>query len=120
MTNVNTQLLQVTRDGVIYADPTDPDFTVRFKTTSNPKSLNGVNTINYVTEIIINDNEDVVVSGINASDALSVRIRVSGSIESQTRLQEIVRGVASQLDAWLTENTLLGFQPVTVPVNPHA
>lgn len=114
----NTQILTRDAYGVTYADPADPDFTVRFKTNRNVKGLNGVNVDNYLTEIIVNDRYEVTMGSVTATDPLSVRIRVSGSIESMGRLKDILNQVALQVSGWGTENVLLGFEPATVPVNP--
>lgn len=116
--STNTQVLTRDAYGVTYADPTDPDFTVRFKTTRAVKGLNGVNVDNYLTEIIANDNHTVTLGSVTAADPLSVRIRVSGSIESMDRLALILNSIAGQASTWVTENALLGFEPSTVPVNP--
>jgi hypothetical protein len=120
MTDVNTQLLRQLPDGPVFADPTDPSYTVRFKTTTSPKSLNGAATTNFITEIIVNDNNDVTVGLVDAVDALSVRFRVSGSFESMDRLAEIFNGIAGQVSSWTSENVLAGFTPTTLPINPHA
>jgi len=77
-----------------------------------------VNVDNYITEIIVNDSNEVTIGSTTATDPLSVRIRASGSIESQDRLKAILISIASQLTAWTTENALLGFEPSTVPLNP--
>lgn len=113
-----TQILNHDANGVTFADPTEPDFTVRFKTTNNKKSLNGVSIDNYLTEIIVNDANDITIGATSAVDALSIRIRVSGSIKSQDRVKAIVKSLASQLPAWCDENTFLGFEPSTVPLSP--
>jgi len=109
-----------TRDslGCTFADPSAPDFTVRFKTTHTKKSLNGISLQNNVHEIIVNDSNEITVGSVSAVEALSCRVRISGSIESKARTRAIVTSVAAQLDAWLTENTDLGFEPVTAPINP--
>lgn len=109
-----------TRDafGVTYADPLDPDFSVRFKTNVSRKSLNGVNVDNYITEVIINDTNEISVGSTSANDAIAVRLRVSGSVNSQDRLKAIIAQLALQVDAWGTENAFLGFEPSTAPVNP--
>lgn len=114
----NTQVLTRDAYGVTYADPSDPDFTCRFKTNRTVKSLNGVSVDNYLSEIIINDSHQVTLGTTTARDPLSVRIRTSGSIESMDRLEEILLSVATQLSAWTSENALKGFEPTTVPVNP--
>lgn len=118
MTDVNTQLLRQLSDGAIYADPADPDFSVRFKTTSAPKSLNGISTTNRITEIIINDLSEVTVGSATGIDPLSVRLRVSGSVESHARLVELVNSLGGKLSTWTGQNVLKGFPPSTVPVNP--
>lgn len=114
----NTQIQ--TRDslGCTFADPSAPDFTVRFKTTSTKKSLNGVSIQNNVHEIIVNDLNEISVGTTTATEALSLRVRISGSIESKDRARAIVNSIATQLPAWLLENSDLGFEPVTAPINP--
>lgn len=110
------KVLSQDASGVTYADPSDRNCTVRFKSTTSKKSLNGVPTENYATEIIYNDDVGVVVAGVNASDALSVRLRTSGAAASAARLKEILLSMASQLDNWETEGVFVGFPPVTAPV----
>lgn len=115
-----TQALTRDANGVTFADPLDPDFTVRFKTKRSNKGLSGVNVENYLTEIIINDNEVITVGNSSATEALSVRIRVSGSAKSMPRLKSVIASVAEQLPTWVDQNVLLGFEPTTVPNNPSA
>lgn len=102
--------------GVTYADPAKPDTTVRFRFNTVNKSLNGVVTPNYATEIIVNDNNSIDIGGVSAQDALSVRVRVSGSLLSKTRLRLLLTSIAAQLGQWETENTMQGFRPTTAPV----
>lgn len=112
------KLLSQDATGVTYADPSDRNCTVRFKSTSASKSLNGVAATNYSTEIIYNDGVDVVVGGVNAVDALSVRLRTSGADVSKVRLKAILLSLAAQVDEWETEGVFAGFPPVTAPVIP--
>lgn len=114
------KLLHTDASGVTYADPSDRNCTVRFKSTTSQKSLNGVPVNNYATEIIYNDGVDVTVSGNPAQDALSVRLRTSGAAESSARLSEILLAMAAQLAAWETEGVFAGFPPATAPVIPVA
>lgn len=115
MTTRNLQLYSRLPNGDVWADPIDPDYTVRFKTNAQPKVLDGMKTTNYVTEIIVNDNGKVSVGGLSVSDARSVRIRTSGAIESIADLKAMCSDACNQLvSAWLAENVLTGF-PVTTP-----
>ncbi len=114
----NTQVLTRDAYGVTFADPASPDFTVRFKTSRSLKNLNGVSVDNYLCEIIVNDSNEVTLGSVTANDALSVRIRVSGSIESMDRLADILAAICGQTATWISENVLKGFEPSTVPVNP--
>lgn len=102
--------------GVSYADPAKPDCIIRFRFSSTVKALNGVSTPNYATEIIVNDNNAITVGGVSAQDALSIRVRVSGSLGSKTRLRQLLTSLASQLGTWETENVMQGFRPATAPV----
>lgn len=102
--------------GVIYADPADPDLQVRLKNTQTAKSLNGVSTTNQLTELIATDTYPVVIGGVNANDALSVRVRISGGITTVARKKAIIASVTATLTAWVDEDVLVGFNPTSVPV----
>lgn len=102
-------------NGTVWADSSDPNYTVRFKTSSAPKILDGQRTMNHVTEIIVNDTSNVTIGAKVVPDALSVRVRASGSTEAQPDLAQALRDVAAQLDTWIGEDVLLGFAPGTAP-----
>lgn len=110
-----TQILTRDATGVTFANPTDPDYRVRFKTTSSQKSLNGVSVMNFVTEIIVNDNVQVALGNTTANDPVAIRIRVSGSLASARRRDAILKSVALQLATWANENVFAGFEPKTAP-----
>jgi len=114
------QLLRQEPTGVVYADPAKPDMTVRFRNNTTPKTLNSVGTKNYLTEIIYNDGNNVTIGGIAAVDAISVRLRVSGTAESAARLAVILHSLAQQIDAWTTQKVFSGFPPTSAPVIPAA
>lgn len=111
------QLYSQQTNGVTYCDPNDPDMTVRFKTTSSQKVLDGKKVINYITEIAANDNVAIDVGGAQVIDANSVRIRTSGALQSAPRLQQMLLDLAAKVEAWGTEKVFLGFKPSTLPVN---
>lgn len=116
--SVNTlQLYSQQANGVTYCDPLNPDHTVRFKTTSSQKVIDGAKVQNFITEIAANDNHVVAVGGSNATDALSVRIRTSGSLQSMGRLSQMLLDLAAKVSTWKDENVLIGFAPVTPPSN---
>lgn len=104
--------------GSTFVDPQDPNYSVRFKTNRGRKNLNGLSVDNFVTEIIVSDLEPIEVGSLNANDTLAVRVRISGSELSHTRLKQIVGSISSQLPAWMDENVVLGFRPTTAPLNP--
>jgi len=112
------KLLKSEPTGVVFADPAKPDYQVRFKTTNAPKGLNGVQVQNYATEIIITDNNSVTLGSVSAQDAISVRLRVSGTAQSGARLDDIIAALASQLPSWVAEGVLKGFAPTTTPIVP--
>jgi len=108
-------------NGVTYADPAKPDFTVRFRNTQSKKTLNGVSVDNYLSEIIYNDNNSIeVATGVDAVDAISVRLRVSGALASSTRITEIITALALQVGTWNTQHVFQGFNPTTAPAVPAA
>jgi len=102
--------------GVTYAEASKPDSTIRFRSTVTQKTLGGQNVPNYATEIIANDNNSITVGSVSVLDALSIRIRVSGSLPSKTRLRNMLVSLAAQLGTWETENVMQGFRPATAPV----
>lgn len=116
--SVNTlQLFSQQTNGVTYCDPSSPDYIVRFKSTSSQKVLDGKKVQNVIAEITANDNYSVVVGDASVTDALSVRIRTSGSIPSMPRLKQMLLDLAGKVDTWSTENVLIGFKPSTPPIN---
>lgn len=119
--SVNTlQLYSQQSNGVTYCDPLNPNMTVRFKTTSSQKVLDGIKVPNYITEIAANDSHVVVIGAQSVSDALSVRIRTSGSLHSKARIKQMLIDLAAKVDTWENENVLIGFVPTTAPVNTVA
>lgn len=114
----STQIVRYEPNGVVFSDPTDPDFTVRFKQSSTQKTLNGIAVKNNVTEIIINDQNLVTVGNTPLVDSLSVRIKVSGAVDSAERLGDILGEISTQIPTWINEHVFQGFNPATAPVNP--
>lgn len=102
--------------GITYANPAKPDTTIRFRFSGSTKALNGVTVPNYASEIIVNDNNEVTVGDVTAQDALSLRLRVSGSLGSKARLRQLLLSLVAQLGTWETENVMQGFRPTTAPV----
>jgi hypothetical protein len=103
--------------GVVYAEPTDPDQTVRVKHAAQVKSLNNLQVTNQVTEVIVNDNYGVTIGDATAVDALSIRVRISGSLQATARKKALLMALLTTLDNWADEDVLSGFNPTTVPVS---
>lgn len=116
MANVTLSVKSQDNTGITYADPAKPDMTVRFRFSGTVKTLNGVAVANNLEEIIYNDNNSITIGDVSAQDALSVRLRVSGSLGSKARLRELLDSLASQLLTWETENVMQGFRPTTAPI----
>jgi len=102
--------------GVTYALPTNPDLTVRFRQSVVKKTLDGHQLNNYSLDIISNDLNPITVGSDTVKDPLSVRVRVSGTLESKGRLRDILTSIAASLPQWETENVCQGFRPATAPV----
>lgn len=111
------KIQKIENTGVVYSDPADPGLSIRFKQTEQQKSLNGVQAANHVTEIIINDDNAVTVAGQATVDAVSVRLRVSGTAFSKARIKALL-GVLASSQAWSDEDVFGGFRPVTTPSIP--
>lgn len=116
MTATTLSIKSQDSSGVTYADPAKPDMTIRFRFGSVNKVLNGVQVPNLSTEIIANDNNSITIGSVSAQDALSVRVRISGSLNSKGRLRDILTSIAAQMATWETENVMQGFRPTTAPV----
>lgn len=104
--------------GIVYADPSDPDLTVRVKHTSSVKTLGQSQVQNQVTEVVVGDLHSITVGGNTSADALSIRLRVSGSTQSHARKKALLQALNETMDVWVTEDVLQGFNPTTVPVSP--
>jgi hypothetical protein len=112
-----TSVRSVQPNGQTYADRLQPQFTVRLRTDTAPKSLNGNQTVNYASEVVINDVHPLQVGDLPVTDALSVRLRVSGSRESMGRLKSMLQALIQTIPQWNDEDVWLGFPPTTAPVN---
>lgn len=112
----NLKLLRRESNAVVFADPANPEYTVRFKSTNARKSIDGVGMTNYVTEIIVNDSHVVTIGTKTVKDPIAIRVRTSGAADSMSRLSAVLASVAGQLAAWSSENVLVGFEPDTAPL----
>lgn len=105
--------------GVVYADPLDPSYQVRFKFSKTRKSLAGQQVDNHVTEIIYSDlvcvSDSCNLTLAKANDTVSVRLRISGATQSVSSLKTIIADMAAQVSTWADEDILIGFRPTTVP-----
>jgi len=115
MAVVTLSLQKQDATGQTYANPVKPDFTVRFRNSGVKKSLNGITVNNIMAEIIYNDNNAVTVGGVSASDAISVRLRVSGTLESATRINQFLTGLSAQMANWVSQSVFKGFNPTSAP-----
>lgn len=109
------KILSSDSTGQLFASPTKPSQQVRFKSTSAPKKLGAIQTSNIIREIILTDVNPVTVGSNTADDAISIRIRVSGSPLSEAALVARLNALGVKLPVWGTENVLVGFPPVTPP-----
>lgn len=115
------QILRQEATGVVYANASDVQQTVRFRNTSSQKTLNGVSVRNNITEVIYNDDVQIeVADGVFANDAVSVRLRVSGASLSSASTEALVAAMAAQLSAWISQGVFKGFNPTSAPVIPAA
>lgn len=104
--------------GIVYADPANPDHTVRVKHTQAAKVIAGLQVVNQITEIIVNEDYSYTIGSATVVDPLSIRIRISGSQGATARKKALLVAARATLDAWEDEDVLLGFNPTTVPVMP--
>lgn len=108
--------VKIDQYGITYADPTDPNKQIRFKTTSARKNVDGTSLVNYVSEIILNDeNSPTVCDQTCSNEAISVRLRVSGSLESRDAVESLINILTSNMPQFIADNVFYGFQPSTPP-----
>lgn len=105
------QVLTRDNNGVTFSDPAHPEYTFRTKTTKSKKNIGGTSVDNYVTEIIINDTNTISVGGNSAPDAVSIRLRLSGSGYSEARVNKILESIAAYVPKIVGGHTFLGFDP---------
>jgi hypothetical protein len=109
------QLKRTDGNSTTWADPSDPNRSFRLKQTTSNKVLGGVTVENHVSEIIIGEPHGVTVEGVDAVDTLSVRLKVSGSVYSESQLLLNVELLCDTLEAWVADHYLSGFTPASVP-----
>lgn len=112
------KIQKIEQTGVVYADPADAGLTVRFKQSEQSKTLSGSPVTNHVTEVIINDDNAVSINSVAATDAISIRLRVSASTFSKTRVKALLVALAADVTHWSDEDVFSGFRPVTIPTSP--
>lgn len=112
------KIQKIEQSGVVYADPADPGLMYRFKQTEQSKSLSGMQVANHVTEIIINDDVPVTIGSVDCLDAVSVRLRVSGTAQAKARVKALLVSLATNVDNWADEDVFGGFRPTTPPADP--
>jgi hypothetical protein len=113
------QLQKSDGNSATYADPTDADYTVRVKQTQVSKSLDGKPVKNWITEVIMGRTNPIEVEGIDAVDQCSVRLRISGAVQSAAALQAMADLLAGCIAEWSDEHWLIGFNPTSVPAIPE-
>jgi len=59
-----------------------------------------------------------VADGVFAKDAVSVRIRTSGSPLSENSIGLMISALATLVPTWASEHVFIGFNPTTPPVVP--
>jgi len=119
MAEINNSMQRLRQDanGSTYADPLNPNHVIRFKCVRSAKKLGTANTTNYILEVIANDTTPVDINGDTYNDAVSVRLRISGCLESGARKAQIAKAICAQVSTWLDENVMVGFEPTTPPYN---
>lgn len=107
-------------NSTLWGDPATPDVLVRLKQTQAPKSMTGgVDAINHRTEFVLNDRHGVMIDGIDTHDKLSVRLSVSGTAESESRLVELVDMLTNTVSVvWNGTHWTIGYTPFAPPAFP--
>lgn len=112
------KIQKIENNGVVYADPAAVGLSYRFKQSEQGKSLNGLPVTNHVTEIIITDDNVITIGDTSVVDAVSLRLRVSGTAQSKARIKQLLASIAASVDEWADEDVFGGFRPVTAPTIP--
>jgi len=115
MTFPVTQLKNRDAQGVTFSAPSSPSLTVRFKTNVSGKVLSGHAVPNYLHEVIMNNLVPITVGSDSVNDPVSVRLRISGTLQSRTAISELLTELAARIATWDSENVYIGFEPSTAP-----
>lgn len=102
-------------NGVVYSNPSDLGLTVRFKQNDQMKKLDNLPVANYLTEIIVNDDFQIPLAEKKVIDAISIRVRVSGTHQSKARIKELLKMLGTKFETWADEDVFSGFRPQTPP-----
>lgn len=113
-----TQMRVLSRSAtdVTFADPTDPNCTIRVKRSGGVKKIGPLSVDNNVTEVISNDTVTLSEGGtILGDDAISVRMRISGSARSKSRLLRLMNMTIAYVEALEDDGVFEGFEPTATP-----
>lgn len=111
MTQQTAKLQSVDANSVTFADPTDISHTLRVKNNRTPKTLYGVQLTNNRIEFIENDTALRSNGDKQVKEPLSVRVVISGSIESEDELTQMWANSKVNVDSAIADGALKGFKP---------
>lgn len=109
--------LQSSQPGsAIWADTSDINHTLRAKVDIAPKNISGVNLVNNRSEVIHNRKVPVTVGTLTTTEAQSIRVSFSGSLEASAQLAADWAVVKANTDAFIASLMLKGFVPTDAVV----
>ena len=102
---------QLNGGSVVWADPTNVEHTVRAKVGSSKKNTSAGVVNNVSTEVVNVIPADIVKGDKTASETLSIRVRLSGSVNNAALLKAEWSATKAHVDAIIAAGGVEGFIP---------
>lgn len=98
--------------GVTFADPSDVNATTRTRTVRTNKTVENQRVTNVRNEFIVNRPGTLIIGDDTVTEALSVRVTMSGSTLSETSLISMWNDTKANINAAITSGKVLSGFPI--------
>lgn len=99
-------------NGVTFADPSDVNATTRTRTVRTNKTVENQRVTNVRNEFIVNRPGTLIIGDDTVTEALSVRVTISGSTLSETSLISMWEDTKANVDAAILSGKVLSGFPI--------
>lgn len=98
--------------GVTFADPSDVNATTRTRTVRTNKTVENQRVTNVRNEFIVNRPGTLIIGDDTVTEALSVRVTISGSTLSESSLISMWNDTKANIDAAIASGKVLSGFPI--------